>query len=247
MSRLGQNRPGPSPETPMSFRAPPYHFDMHTHAQGQLVYIHRGKLTLLLPDAAWAMFGPSLFWVPAGWPHGGGAITSYTGSTFWESKLPNLQFPKLPCLVSLPPELNTVAVSVSSHSRVGRVFAKQLSEGRLLPFALALPRSPALHRFAIDLLADPLIVQDVGAAAHHAGMSRRSFTRQFHLETGRSFSSWRRTLLCCCADLLVRENEPVSAIATQLGYESVSAFIAMYRKTRGRTPGMRRMPAKETT
>jgi hypothetical protein len=56
MPRSGQNNLRHVFSNPINFRVPPYRLRMHSHQQGQLVYVHRGKLTLGLEEAAWAVF-----------------------------------------------------------------------------------------------------------------------------------------------------------------------------------------------
>ena len=67
-------------------------------------------------------------------------------------------------------------------------------------------------------------------------MSRRSFARHFRAQTGLSFTSWKRAVIAQYALELVALGHKVSSVATDVGYESVSAFIAMFRRQYGESP-----------
>jgi AraC-like DNA-binding protein len=235
MSQMGQNSATRLPTAPVNFRLPPYHLEMHMHSEGQLVYVHRGRMVLRFSNAAWAVFAPSLVWIPTNCPHGGSAITPFTGATFWESELSGVRVPPRPCRLAIPSEMDINGFLAGSRGKVRSIIGKLLYADKTTNFALALPRLPAMHYLATVMMITPNLIRNVDSAADHICMSRRSFTRRFRMETELSFTQWRRALITCCADVLFREKESVSSIADQLGYDSVSAFIAMYRKTRGQT------------
>ena len=55
-------------------------------------------------------------------------------------------------------------------------------------------------------------------------------------ETGLSFGRWRQQLQLIIALQELASGVPVQNVATTLGYESVNAFITMFRKAMGTTP-----------
>ena len=67
-------------------------------------------------------------------------------------------------------------------------------------------------------------------------MSRRSFARHFRSQTGLPYSRWRRAVIAQHALELVAGGQKVSSVAIDMGYESVSAFIAMFRRQYGESP-----------
>ncbi|WP_318389321.1 helix-turn-helix domain-containing protein [Enterobacter sp.] len=70
-----------------------------------------------------------------------------------------------------------------------------------------------------------------------AGISPRTVTRRFIAETGFSFTEWRQRVRLLRALELLAAGQSVSAIALDLGYDNVSAFIALFRRVFGVTPG----------
>jgi AraC-like DNA-binding protein len=74
--------------------------------------------------------------------------------------------------------------------------------------------------------------------AHFAGMSRRTFMRAFSAEVGMSFGRWRQQARLFAALEMLAQGKSVTEAAVAVGYDSVSAFIEMFRKMLGTTPQM---------
>ena len=70
-----------------------------------------------------------------------------------------------------------------------------------------------------------------------AGIAPRTLTRRFALETGFSFTAWRQRVRLLRALERLAAGVPVTRVALELGYDNVSAFIALFRRTFGVTPG----------
>ena len=70
-----------------------------------------------------------------------------------------------------------------------------------------------------------------------AGATSRTLTRLFRSETGLSFSQWRQQFRILEALRRLGRGQAVTTVALELGYDSPSAFIAMFRKALGKTPG----------
>lgn len=68
-------------------------------------------------------------------------------------------------------------------------------------------------------------------------MAPRTLARRLVAETGFSFSEWRQRARTLRAIQLLVEGMSVTTTAIELGYENISAFIAMFRRIMGVTPG----------
>ena len=55
-------------------------------------------------------------------------------------------------------------------------------------------------------------------------------------ETGFNFSTWRQRVRLLRSLELLAEGQSVTAIALDLGYASVSAYIGLFRRSFGETP-----------
>ncbi len=56
-------------------------------------------------------------------------------------------------------------------------------------------------------------------------------------ETGFTFTEWRQRARMLRALGMLAEGAAVTTVALDLGYSSISAFIALFRRTFGATPG----------
>ena len=115
---------------------------------------------------------------------------------------------------------------------------------------LYLSGSAGRHVGWLFALADPQLAAAIGAMhaepgtrwtlpalARKAGMSRSSFARAFKATVGTSpldyLSRWRMLL---AGARLAEGNQPVSAIAMSLGYDSESAFSTAFKRVMGCSP-----------
>ena len=104
------------------------------------------------------------------------------------------------------------------------------------PLRLAIPREEKLARVVDALLANVRDDRTLNAWAHVAGMSRRTFMRVFSAEAGMSFGRWRQQARLFAALEMLAEKKSVTEVAIAVGYDSVSAFIEMFRTMLGTTP-----------
>ena len=72
--------------------------------------------------------------------------------------------------------------------------------------------------------------------ARSAGASERTLARLFQRETGMTFGAWRQRLRLLLAIGRLAEGQAVTSVALDLGYESPSAFVAMFRRELGAPP-----------
>lgn len=79
--------------------------------------------------------------------------------------------------------------------------------------------------------------QTLAQWAQRFAMSERNLARLVVKETGLSFRRWRHQLQLILALRLLIEGHSVQHIAQALGYDSTTAFITMFKKGLGQTPG----------
>jgi AraC-like DNA-binding protein len=104
-------------------------------------------------------------------------------------------------------------------------------------FGLPMPQDARLTRIAAALIDDPADSRTLEAWAQWANIGTRTLSRRFVDETGISFTAWRQRARLMRALELLAAGQPVTSVALDLGYENVSAFIALFRRTFGTTPG----------
>jgi AraC-like DNA-binding protein len=99
------------------------------------------------------------------------------------------------------------------------------------------PTDARLVRIADALANDLADNRGLEAWAEWGGVSSRTLSRRFVAETGLSFAQWRQQARLMRALERVADGVPVTTIALELGYDNVSAFIDMFRRATGTTPG----------
>lgn len=77
----------------------------------------------------------------------------------------------------------------------------------------------------------------IRAVGHVFAMSERNLARLVVKETGLSFRRWRHQLQLILALQALIAGRNVQQTAQMLGYDSTTAFITMFKKGLGQTPG----------
>ncbi|WP_249118872.1 AraC family transcriptional regulator [Kosakonia sp. SMBL-WEM22] len=124
-----------------------------------------------------------------------------------------------------------------SQERLAGVIIDEIGALPEVDLGLPMPQDSRLIRIAHALTARPDDDRRLEAWAAWAGISSRTLSRRFSAETGFSFSEWRQRVRLLRALELLAAGKPVTAIALELGYDNVSAFIALFSRVFGTTPG----------
>jgi AraC-like DNA-binding protein len=103
---------------------------------------------------------------------------------------------------------------------------------------LDLPASshPKIAAITAALMAEPSDRRTLVDWATHVAMSERSLKRLMVQETGLTFGRWRRQLHLVIALRELASGATVQRVSSDLGYESPTAFIVMFKKALGTTP-----------
>jgi AraC-like DNA-binding protein len=104
------------------------------------------------------------------------------------------------------------------------------------PLHLPLPANSRLSAVTNSLLANPADRRTIEQHGKNVGASGRTLARLFKQETGMTFGQWRRRRILLSALERLAEGQTITTIALEMGYESPSAFIAMFRQNLGVTP-----------
>jgi AraC-like DNA-binding protein len=116
------------------------------------------------------------------------------------------------------------------------VMLDELAALRPAPLSLSMPRDPRLLRIAMALDAAPGDNRSLADWAAMVGVAPRTATRRFAAETGLGFRAWRQRLRLLKALEALSAGQPVATTGYDLGYDSPSAFTAMFRRATGAPP-----------
>ena len=94
-----------------------------------------------------------------------------------------------------------------------------------------------MQRLALALSDDPADTRTLAQWADWIGMASRTLARHFLAETGLTLSAWWQRARLMRALEMLAAGAAVTTVALDLGYDNVSAFIAMFKREHGVTPG----------
>lgn len=223
-------------------------FPSHRHSRGQFAFAARGAITVATPESNWLVPPQRACWVPAGVPHAmtmRGAVTMV--NTFVSDHAAQAAgLPARCCVVGVSTLLSELLATArglpalyDDHGRDGKLMALLVAEMAAMPMlslSAPLPAEPRLARVCQRLIAAPSITVSLDDVATAAGMSRRTFTRLFRVQTGGSFAAWRQQVCLLAAIERLSMGQSVTRVALDLGYASPSAFAAAFRHVLGTTP-----------
>jgi AraC-like DNA-binding protein len=113
---------------------------------------------------------------------------------------------------------------------------EQFEAGEAMPLQLPNPSDSRAKRVAEALQRDPSDRRPLGQICRTAGASKRTIERIFQSETKMRLGEWRRQLRLIRSLQLLAADEKITQVALESGYNTASAFIAMFKKALGTTP-----------
>jgi AraC-like DNA-binding protein len=125
---------------------------------------------------------------------------------------------------------------VPEQSRLIGVIRDELRALRAVPLQLPMPGDARAVKFAALAQAAPGVHLELGQLLRKCGASRRTMERLFLEETSMGLGQWLRRGLLLHAVGRLGSGEAVQTVALELGYNSASAFIAMFKRELGETP-----------
>lgn len=218
----------------------------HRHTRGQLLGAAQGLLSVDAGDSRWVVPATHAVWIPPGVAHGMRSHGPFAGWSVYVSATVCDTLPGKPCTLSVSGLLREAVARAASWTNNTLDTAQSqlagviLEEIRTLPQAalgLPMPQDKRLLRIAQALSDRPDDPRRMETWAIWAGIAPRTLTRRFVSETGFTFTEWRQRVRLLRALELLATGKPVTAVALDLGYDNVSAFIALFRRTFGVTPG----------
>lgn len=219
----------------------------HQHRKAQLILAVRGLITCEVAQGLWMVPRQCALWIPGGMEHSvrcAGDLEVYI--LFVDPELAS----------GLPAECSTFSTGsllrelIVAVSRLPVLYEVQGADGRLIQtmldqlerapiesLHLPMPADPRLRAIAKTLSSDPANRKTLGEWARMVAMSERSLFRLIAKQTGMGFGRWRQQFQVMFAIERLTEGASVQSVSFDLGYESASAFITMFKKVMGRPPG----------
>ena len=219
----------------------------HSHDWDQLVYAMKGVLEVKSEVGNYIIPTQQAVWIPANRQH---SIATINGAQLRSVHLNKGMVSSFgnDIMVLKVDELVRVMIHTASkfefsstmneqQQRLIQVLVDQIS--LLTEVALCLPLStdPLLLPILNWQQDQPHSTKSLHDWSFQLGASSKTISRRFQSKLGMSFTHWRERLKLHKAIHWLNEKRSVTQIALDLGYESLPAFIHMFKRNMGVTPG----------
>jgi len=229
----------------------------HAHDWHQLVHAIEGVMTVETAEGLWVVPPHRAVWIPAGHRH----AVRMTGRTWMRTLYlrPGIErdlatapigAPRVPAgcgAIDVSPLLRELVLEIvrlemlrwdePAHRRLALVLLDRIERPRAALLELRRPSDPRARRVADRALASidaPIVLSELAAGS---GASVRTIERLFRAETGSTFGRWLQRAKALHALERLASGDSVTRAGLSVGYDSPSAFIAMFKRVMGTTPG----------
>ncbi|WP_319025385.1 AraC family transcriptional regulator [Rhizobium terrae] len=219
----------------------------HRHNKAQLMYVISGVLTVRAARGVWTVPPHCALWIPSGASHAGRVVGHIKIVSLYIDPTLVTPFDQDCGILFVQPFLRElilrfdigsppVTMDCDREARLIAVLLDELAAAPLEPIHLPMPNDRRLRRLTEAMIENPGVRFTIDEWGARVGASNRTLSRLFQRETGMSFVRWRQQLHVGLALQRLAQGDLVTNIAGDLGYESVSAFISMFRRMLGTTP-----------
>ncbi|MUN19533.1 AraC family transcriptional regulator [Escherichia coli] len=238
---------------------------VHQHRKGQLILALHGAITCTVENALWMVPPQYAVWIPGGvenalwmvppqyavWIPGGvehsNQVTANAELCFLFIEPSAVTMPTTCCTLKISPLCRELILTLANRTTTQR--AEPMTRRLIQVLFDELPQQPQqqLHlpvsshpkiRTMVEMMAkEPVEWGSLGQWAGFFAMSERNLARLIVKETGLSFRQWRQQLQLIMALQGLVKGDTVQKVAHTLGYDSTTAFITMFKKGLGQTPG----------
>ncbi|MBF6061147.1 helix-turn-helix transcriptional regulator [Nocardia terpenica] len=229
--------------------------DAHRHDEHQIAYAGRGVLSVTTDAGTWIAPANRALWIPAGASH---AHRAYGDTDLYLVGLPVRDNPlglTRPAVLSVGPLLRELIIAyterpgdpTAERRRLRGVLLDRLRRSVEQPLHVPVARDPRLLAVCAILHDDPADTRTLAQLGAAVGVSDRTLARLCRAELGMTFPQWRTQLRLHQALCLLAQDTPVTVVAHTCGWASTSAFIDVFRRAFGHTPGAHQRLGVSTT
>lgn len=218
-----------------------------SHPWGEFVYSYSGVTEVRAQDQHLLAPAHLGIWIPAGVEHTGFNHRQTVHCSVYIARRLCLALPTSPCVVTVSSLLRALlehlkGLPVSGANRPDRhrllrVLVDQLAVCPTAGSYLPATDDPVLGAVLQALRDHPSDNRSVAELARAFFMSERTLMRRCQQALGITLTEWRQRVKAMAALELLQRGCSVEAAALELGYASTSAFIAMFRRLMGASPG----------
>ncbi|WP_312343844.1 helix-turn-helix transcriptional regulator [Leclercia sp.] len=216
----------------------------HQHRKGQLILALHGAITCEVENAMWMVPPQFAVWIPGLLPHSNKATPS-ARLCFLFIEPGAVLMPDRCCTLKISPLVRELILTLAERSpaeqepatrRLVQVLFDELPRQPQEQLQLPVSTHPKIRLMSDTMAESPAAWQTLHQWARHFAMSERNLARLVVSETGLSFRRWRHQLQLIVALQGLISGQSVQQVAQNLGYDSTTAFITMFKKGLGQTP-----------
>ncbi|VTU14440.1 AraC family transcriptional regulator [Variovorax sp. RA8] len=218
----------------------------HEHPRGQLIYATSGAILVHTQVGSWIVPPQRAVWVPPQTQHsmqtcGPTALrTLYLRADVIPEEITKC------CVIAVSPLLRELIAEAAAmpvdYDEAGRdglaikLLLWELRPVQIIPLHLPFPLDSRILKICQEIVKNPNDETSIDGWGDKVGASGRTIIRQFQSETGLSFRRWKQQARLMSAIQMLAEGKNVADAASLSGYESPSAFSAMFKRLLGVTP-----------
>lgn len=219
----------------------------HYHDCDQLIFASQGVITVGTAQGVWILPPSRALWIPSEVPH----IVRMSGTVslrtiYLKTRLVR-SLPRSCTVVNVSPLLKELILHIcqfkyldnrsQSRRHLIGMLLDLLHSSEVLPLQLPRPGDSRAEKVAAHFVSDPCSSLAIDEVCQRAGASKRTIERLFQHDTQMTLGKWRKQLRLMHSIRLLAEGMKIAGVALEAGYSSASAFISMFRKQLGTTPG----------
>ncbi len=227
----------------ISFTEEAYRDEMHSHPFGQLSLQHLGTTVFSTEDGERFMTPSRLCWIPPNFVHGFYSPGRMEGVSVFVPPEESQAMPNHISIFRTNPFIDALIqkmVGAEAGSRkiqhIWWVVVDELGSATPDELYLPAPKDKKLREMTDFLASNPAENLPVHYWAERLHMAERTLIRRFRAETGMTIVQWRQHARVMAAIKLLTAGESVTQAALSVGYESLSAFIAVFKQVTGELP-----------
>jgi AraC-like DNA-binding protein len=221
--------------------------ESHRHDWHQLIYASHGAMEVTTPAQTWLVPSRRAIFVPAGAPHGFVALGRTLIETIYVLPRWRQDTPAACTAINVSDLLRSLVLEIArcgtlhesdpAQTRLAGVLVDQVRAAPALELQMPMPSDDRALAVARAILAEPSSKEPPAALARRAATSERTLARVFATETGMTLARWRTQARFVAAVRALAGGTPIGQVASDVGYESTSAFINAFKRVFGVTPG----------
>jgi len=218
----------------------------HSHDRAQLLYASSGVMSVIVDRANYVVPPQRAVWIPSNMSHEVRCRSQVSLRTLYVDEARAGMNRRDSHVIEISDFLRALILEIARvedrkdrgirEQRISDLILDELRQMPRAPFQAPLPDDFRLTRVCREILANPADKRSLDELAAVAGMGRRTFTRLFKEQTGMGVAAWRQQIRLMEGISMLSAGKPVTSVAYDVGYDSPSAFTAIFHRSFGVPP-----------